>query len=75
MKWLDATDHMDALAALNATSSGIQVSTAMSASGRSLVAADALSDLGYLAHFAQWYRLLPATDEQPAPPPPVEVEE
>lgn len=72
MNWLDATDHLDELAALNATSDGIQVSTVLSPSGRSLVGADALSDLGYLAHFAEWYQRLPASEEQPAPPPAVE---
>lgn len=66
MNYLDATDHMGELAALNASSPRIQVRVAASATGRSLVAADALEDLGdYLAHFSAWYRKLPETDEVP----------
>lgn len=74
--YLDATDPLDELAALNESSPAIQVRTAVSASGRVLVAADALADLEYLSHFAEWYRKLSETDEVPddsddSPPLPV----
>lgn len=72
MNYLDATDHLDELATLNAASQGIQVRTALSAAGRSLVSADALADLEYLAHFAEWYLKLPPTDEVPMEEPPSE---
>lgn len=71
MSYLDATNHLDELAALNESSPTIKVRTVISATGRSLVSAEALGDLDYLAHFAEWYRKLPSIGEQPMPEPEV----
>lgn len=73
MKWLDATDHLDELAALNAAHTDRQIQPVAGTGGAMLVGADLLADCGdgcYWQDYGDWLRSLPPTDAVPLPPEP-----
>jgi hypothetical protein len=68
MGWLSATNAIEQLQILNDSSPNIKVMTIEGVDGGQIVSDNALVDLdGYLIHFAEWYRSLPATNEFPKP--------
>lgn len=69
MKWLDATDHLDELAALNAAHTDRQIQPVRGERGGWLVGADLLADCGdgcYWHDYCEWLEGLRPTDEVPA---------
>jgi hypothetical protein len=73
MTWLDATQHLDGLAVLNAQHTDRQIRPIPGTGGTMLVGADLLADCvtgGYWEAYAAWLEALPETDAVP-----VETEE
>jgi hypothetical protein len=74
MAWLTVTDEQrDAVAALNATASGVRVNVTRGTEGGWLACDDAIPyavEGGPLAHFAAWYASLTPSNDVPAPRPP-----
>ena len=73
MNWLDATDHLDELAALNAARADRKIQPVQGTGGAMLVGADLLTDCGegcYWHAYGDWLRSLPPTDAVPLPPEP-----
>lgn len=70
--WLDASQHMDELATLNAAHADRTIEPVAGTGGTMLVGADLLTDCGlggYWQDYAEWLAKLPATDAEPLPPP------
>lgn len=71
MNWLDATNHLEALAALNAQHSDRQIQPVQGERGGWLVGADLLTDCGegcYWHGYCEWLESLRPTDEVPEQP-------
>lgn len=69
--WLDASDHLDDLTALNAAYADRQIQPVAGTGGTMLVAADLRADCGegcYWHGYCEWLEKLPATDAEPLPP-------
>lgn len=69
MNWLEATNHLDTLAAINAKHTDRQIQPVKGERGGWLVGADLLTDCGegcYWHDYCEWLETLQPTDEVPA---------
>ena len=66
MKFLDASEHLDELAALNASHADRQIEAVPGTGGTMLVNANLLEDSsGYWLDYSEWLASLPQTDATP----------
>jgi hypothetical protein len=68
--WLDASQHLDELAVLNAAHADRQIQPVAGTGGTFLVGADLLTDCGegyYWHGYSEWLEKLPPTDAVPLP--------
>ena len=68
MTFLDCTEHLETLAAINAAHSDRHIEAVCGDRGGWLVGADLLADCGqkcYWQDFGEWLRSLPTTDQVP----------
>ena len=71
MKFLNASQHLDELAALNAAHADRQIQPVAGTGGAMLVCADLLTDCGdgcYWHGYCEWLEKLTPTDAVPLPP-------
>jgi len=68
VNWLDVSQHLDELAALNAAHADRRIQPVPGTGGEMLVGSDLLTDCGpgaYWEDYAEWLAKLPQTDAVP----------